>query len=169
MSKHLILPTMALLTLAVLSGCNSAPGDNAVPKSDSSKTVTASELASAKSADGVCALDAIDDAENAKSWTVKKNAISMLRGWAATSSKQLPTQLTIVLRAEQAYGFAGKTGVPRPDVAKALGSSDLADAGFNFAADFSNIAPGTYHAMALTGSAAGIEICNFQRDIVITP
>lgn len=169
MSKHLLLPTMALFTFAALTGCNNVPGDNTAPKFDTGKTVTASELAGAKNADGFCALDTIDDVENAKLWTVKKSAISLVRGWAATSSKHVPTQLTIVLTAQQSYGFAGKIDEPRPDVAQVLGSADLANSGYNFAVDFSTIPPGTYHAFALTGSAAGSEICNIQRDIVVTP
>ncbi|QBB71834.1 hypothetical protein ELE36_16545 [Pseudolysobacter antarcticus] len=169
MSKHLFPPIVALLALSVLAGCNSSPSDNAAAKSDVGKTITASELASAKNADGVCALDTVDDIENAKSWTVKKSAISMVRGWASTSGKKMPTQFTIVLTAQQAYGFAGKTGEPRPDVAQALGSADLANSGYNFAVDFSNIPTGTYHAFALTSSATGNEICNFQREIVVTP
>jgi hypothetical protein len=169
MPKHHILSTVALLTATVLSGCNSSPSDNAAAKSDAGKTVTASELASAKNSDGLCALDTVDEVENTKSWTVKKSAISMVRGWAATSSKHLPTQFTIVLTAQQAYGFAGKTGEPRPDVAQALGSADLANSGYNFAVDFSNIPTGTYHAFALTSSATGTEICNFEREIIVTP
>jgi len=169
MSKHLILPTLALLTLSVLTGCNNVPNDNVAAKSDANKTVTASELASAKNADGLCALDTVDDVENTKSFTVKKSAISIVRGWSSTSNKHSPAQFSIVLTAQQAYGFAGKTGEPRPDVAQTLGSADLANAGFNFAADFSNIPPGTYHAFALTSSPTGTEICNFQRDIVVTP
>ncbi len=169
MSKHLNLPTTILLTLAVLSGCNSSPSDNAAAKSDAGKTVTASELAGAKNADGMCALDTVDDVENTKSWTVKKSAISIVRGWASTSGKKLPAQFTIVLTAQQAYGFAGKMGEPRIDVAQTLGSAELANSGYNFAVDFSNIPTGTYHAFALTSSASGTEICNFLREIVVTP
>ena len=169
MAKYQCLSALAFITVATLAGCDNSSPDSTKTGGTVASQPTASELNNAKNVEDVCALDHIDGVVSPTSWTVKKSVISTLGGWQSTSEKQAPAQFTLVLKGEQTYGFAVKTGGARPDVAKVLSIPALTNSGYTFTADFSNIPPGKYEAMTLTKVTAGGEMCNLHRQIIVVP
>lgn len=103
-------------------------------------------LRAAKPAQMACSIDKV----NGKPVTAEPVSIAVggdveFRGWVANPQKQAPPAFALVLgNGDKAYALRGETGLSRPDVAKALGASELATAGYTVSAKLENIEPGLY-------------------------
>lgn len=103
-------------------------------------------LRAAKPAQMSCSIDKV----NGKPGSAQPVAIAVggdveFRGWVTNPQKQAPPSFALVLaNGDKAYALRGETGLARPDVAKALGASELATAGYAVSAKLDNIEPGVY-------------------------
>ena len=154
-------------TVATTAGAAAAPvAAPAVTATPLSKD----DLAAAASSDGHCSLDAINGAgfaDGVSRSTVKAGEAFSAGGWVVSSAMQFVPQFTLVLEGAQSYGFAGTTGISRPDVAKAMNADTAGQSGFNVTANLGTIPAGTYKVVTLVKSATASEICDTQRKVVL--
>lgn len=145
----------------------SPAGKATVNASSLSKAV----LSAATNSDGHCSLDAINGSGNLNGnnpTTVKDGQTFTAGGWVVTSALQSPSKFTLVLQGADSYGFESTTGVSRPDVAKAMNAASAVQSGFNVTANLGTTPTGTYKVQALIKSPNGTELCDMQRQLIIS-
>jgi hypothetical protein len=116
----------------------------------------------------MCALDTIDGVTLTSVTNIELGHAFVLGGWVAASNKQAPMQFTLVLKGPIVYGLDAYTGIPRPDVARALSSSMAGTAGFSIKSALSDLSEGTYEVLALIKSQNGNELCETGREFVVS-
>ena len=112
---------------------------------------------------GLCALDAISGA-SADDRTLVLDSETIFGGWAGDAAKRVDPSARLVLQGDTA-AYSTPLGVPaaRPDVAKAHGSPDLENAGFNAFVHLKGMPAGHYRLLVVfpgTGTS-----CDFHRTI----
>ncbi len=131
------------------------------------KTLDAKVIEGAKT-DGQCSVDQVSGSQVTDSASIKKGADVTVMGWSSDEKLNTPAQVTLVLEGAQMYGATIPTGLPRPDVAKALGSEALANSGFAASIDISAAAPGDYKVMLLVQASDGSQLCDTTRHWTIS-
>lgn len=170
--------------LAVLTGCSQTPNElatssqvqvaNPAAAAVVSHIIAKHKLDASISSDGHCAIDeinniALSDASS-PSVTIKTGQSLTAGGWAVTNALEAPAKLTLLLTkidSAETYGIEGKTGVARPDVAKAMNSDAASTSGFNIAGSLGSTPAGQYKISLLTDTADKFELCGTKREITI--
>lgn len=180
--NKMILLVPAIAASLLVAGCGAdappAPAADAVPAPAADAATAASvppandavasayEIPTGMAAGGHCALDAVNGTR-AEVVTVAAGGPVMFGGWVADSGMQVPGNALLVLgNGADSYAAPLVAGAPRPDVAQALGSEALANAGFNLQADLSAVAPGRYELGVVVDSAAPA-YCDFMMTLVL--
>lgn len=90
------------------------------------------------------------------------------RGWVTNPQKQTPPSFAVILsNGDKAYALRAETGLARPDVAKALGTSELANAGYAISAKLDNIEPGLYQVSLLQDTNSTVSRCTTKIKLSI--
>jgi phosphoglycerol transferase MdoB-like AlkP superfamily enzyme len=120
---------------------------------------------------GACALDTLDGRVLAadKPISLKAGQPVVATGWVVDGGRRAPPAFTLVLRGRQDYGFEASTGMPRPDVARALGAGSADHAGFDAVLDPARVHPGTYDVATLLQTDGGYETCDTHRRLIVAP
>lgn len=118
--------------------------------------------------DGMCYLDGINGVAAQSLTSVGRVGFTSFIGWASTSKKQAPEEISILLDGPVEYFRNGKTGVPRPDVAEALGSQALSLSGFSVSGSLSDVVSGVYRVKIIEKTSNGEVVCNTQKDIRVS-
>lgn len=181
MNKTLLLAavTLVLGSSLLLAGCGQ---HGASESSTTTQTVSANPgptgpvkltsisnnaLASANSG-GMCSIDAVSGlgaTNNAFTMTPSKSMV--FGGWAAATDKTTPGHIILVLKGTESFQVPGSTGGQRPDVAKAFNSPNLAQSGFNFVVDATNLPKGTYQLMVLEPGINPPALCDTHKTLVL--
>lgn len=173
-----------ILTIAVLTGCGqgeqppqaapSSPEDAAAQPATTAATATATmsrftEADAALAAGGVAAPCAIDKINSQLATHVVNVAGSEVRieGWISDPSLAVPADFDVLLVGDGVYRAPGKAGVRRPDVAKALGSPALANAGFNLVASMGEVPAGEYSMSLIQGDGAQAARCDTKARVAV--
>lgn len=154
--------TLACALLAVSAiGCNVSdqtavpptapvPPMEAAPKIAGSETEVMSQVEPwTVGLDGMprtelCSLDAVDGKGSVDgAFQGSDEPGATFEGWAATAGKATPSKVLIYLDGPEPVRLHGVPGMPRPDVAEAVGLG-LANSGFRIAVPRLDLAPGEY-------------------------
>ncbi len=146
-----------------------APAEPAAPPRAATTTfapVTAPDAATAAKA--ACAVDTINgQLAAAGPVTVQAGSDIAIRGWAADAAKRTPASFSIVLLGKEAFGAPASAGQPRGDVAEALASPGLADAGFDVVASLGPVVAGDYVLAIVQDSATPQVACVTARRVSV--
>lgn len=172
--KILLLPAFAAVALLAACGGDDTLGAppaapaTAAPSQPPVAVVHAADytLAADAPAAGHCALDAINGG-GTQGVVLPASGHAVFGGWIANAALDVPTDAMFVLRGDQ-----GSLAAPldarwdRPDVAQALGSEALANAGFNLQLSLDGVPAGSYELLAMVDAATGAT-CNFNVTLVL--
>jgi hypothetical protein len=115
--------------------------------------------------DGGCHIDQING-RMAAGAPLDHDGVGRFKGWIGSSSTGIPPKtFQVLLVGGGRYAAEGRTGEPRPDVAKFLKRPNLATSGFHLDARMSEVPIGRYH-VVLAYMAAGRRItCDSGFDV----
>lgn len=118
-------------------------------------------------AEGQCSLDVINGLARQPQMHMAAGGALLMGGWVATGDGTVPVQPGFVMRNESGGYVAPFTaGGERPDVAEALGKSELAASGFNLLVTTQDVPAGTYRlGIRIAPERAGV--CDLGVDLVI--
>lgn len=169
------LPMLGLATLLAACGKHEpAPPPPPPPAASPGTPVEVSvhpaptlEPASVPAAGGVCALDAIGGA-SAEGRVLVMGSEAVFGGWAGDADKRVDAAARLVMQSDAAvYGTPLGAASARPDVAKAYGSRDLENAGFNTVLHLNGMPAGHYRLLVVfPGSGTS---CDLHRTIELAP
>lgn len=176
---------LAVLALALLSGCNKKQEDAPVPAAPEPPSATTTDPVAPVGISGVaqfspyqipadigaggnCALDGVDG--HPVSGTILDAAADVrFGGWAADPQGKVPEGAVLVLTsAEGAYSVPLVGGGDRPDVAVALSNQDLAKSGFNIVGNIKGVKPGEY-AVSVAYKGTPVLACQFKKSLTVAP
>lgn len=132
-----------------------------VPQTPGLAVFDLAALRAAKPAQMSCSIDKINGKPaSAQPVPVTIGGAVEFRGWVANPQKQAPPSFAVILsNGDKAYALRGETGLARPDVAKALGASELATAGYAVSAKLDNMEPGVYQASLVQDTNNTVSRC----------
>ncbi|MEN1929604.1 hypothetical protein WCE37_11500 [Luteimonas sp. MJ250] len=115
---------------------------------------------------GYCALDSANG-QRGEVVTLPGSDVAVFGGWAADAEKQVPEGALFVFgNGADSHAVPLVAGANRPDVAAALGSEALAQAGFNLRLDLAGIPAGSYDLSVVTDPATSAH-CDLRTRLVI--
>lgn len=121
--------------------------------------VPSGDLLSAQSDDVEWALDAIDGKPVDDTFELRRGSTITLAGWAGDGHGHAAGTLEIIMKGDsgnpRSYRASMVTGLPRPDVAQALGRDGLAKSGYRLTVSLADVEPGTYSLYALKPDVPG--------------
>lgn len=158
--NKMILMAPALIAGMLVAGCGERPADStavadpaasapaSAPEASVVAPVAAATVPYAMMAGaptvGHCALDVVNGI-HAPSVTVPVGSKAMFGGWAANPEIQVPVDALFVLaNGADSHAVPLVAGAERPDVAAALASEALAQAGYNLEIDLAAVPAGSY-------------------------
>ncbi|MBB1472874.1 hypothetical protein H5368_07500 [Luteimonas sp. MC1782] len=172
----------ALLAGLLVAGCGERPADTAavgepaapavapapeasVPVPAASAT-TAYAMAAGAATAGQCALDVVNGI-HAPSVTVPVGSKASFGGWAASAEMQVPVDALFVLaNGADSHAVPLVAGASRPDVAAALASDALANAGYNLEVDLAAVPAGSYDLVVVLDQATSA-YCDLGTKLVL--
>lgn len=150
MTMHTPASWLAPLALVLLAGCgrqDAAPAAQA-PAAPAAAPDTAFAATTLPPLDPAalarCAVDKLDGQPKGAAPHVAGGGTVVVEGWVADAGLQVPSAFSVVLAGAGTYAVRGEPGVAREDVASALGSPDLATAGFGVTASLAGVPAGEY-------------------------
>lgn len=166
------IPIACVLVGVLLAACSQT--DQQTPSGDVASPITASSTVSVyrgtipvNSTNRQCSLDIIDGQPAANAGPVASGSTVIFGGWAGNGSGQAASGSILVFKgAQRTYFVSLATGVPRPDVAKALNSAGMAKAGFNLSAGMAGVRAGTY-SLFVADPADPTMDCDLHRTLTV--
>lgn len=128
------------------------------------------DIAAVASSKVACALDTINEIAPATApANVETGGMARFIGWVSDAERQAPASFRIVLEGATMHTVEAKPGgvVGRPDVARALRSPALVDAGFNVVAELRGVPLGNYAVWLLLEDQAQAWRCNTPARVTV--
>ncbi len=115
-----------------------------------------------------CSLDIVNDKlVSTNAFVPLHNSLS-IQGWIVNSDTQVPRQFDLLLvNGSDIYSVKARSGLSRPDVAKALHFNAASTAGFSIEAQSNDMSPGTYRVVISLTNNGGVETCDTTKLVVL--
>lgn len=102
--------------------------------------------------------------------TVSRSANTRFNGWVSDPNLRVPERFHVVLsNGAEAYAAQIKAGLPRPDVARTLGTESLAASGFDVVLELGQVPAGTYVGSIVMEVDGAIARCPTQTRLRVGP
>jgi hypothetical protein len=172
-----MIPAAGVLAAILGSSCSQsnqqAPRNTATPASTPASAASTPAFAAfhgtipANTTNTQCALDIVNGQPAGSASPIAVGSTATFGGWAGNGGGQAANGFELILKGEQqSYSVPLPTGVTRADVADALDSGRMKNAGFNATVSFAGVASGNY-ALYVASPSNSAEDCDLHRSVTV--